>query len=280
MNENKEKLQKYFKIISFVNAILLIVIPLTSLVNIYISNTYAKECSKFYGIEMRYFDASLTIQNKFIFAMVSIIFLCYPYILYYIAQKSKKCIFKTVIAGAIFLFSTIVIFFQMIVYTGYIINIIRYKFITTILDNFVAVILFFMISVVISYYLILRKNLEENEFLKKCNLAKYLQEKFEIIFLVAFVVYSVVVSIGFCVYLNSDISDKRSYEIFEYKEVIDDKEEIKNKVIITDYEGKFIVMNCEIEGENLHIKKEERYDFIEMTGVKIQYKEFENVTCE
>lgn len=88
-----------------------------------------------------------------------------------------------------------------------------------------------------------------------------------IVFLLAFIIFSIDVSIGASVIFNNDISDKRFYE------VIDD-----DKVVITNYEGKFLVMDCDVEGETLYIEKG-KYSFIEMTDVDIKYKKYEDVQC-
>ena len=85
--------------------------------------------------------------------------------------------------------------------------------------------------------------------------------------LLAFIIFSIDVSIGVSVIFNNDISDKRFYE------VIDD-----DKVVITNYEEKFLVMDCDVEGETLYIEKG-KYSFIEMTDVDIKYKKYEDVQC-
>ena len=69
------------------------------------------------------------------------------------------------------------------------------------------------------------------------------------------------------VILNFTVADRTDYEIIN-----------GNKVIIADYEGSFVVMDCVIEGENLYIDKG-RYDIIEMNNTSIEYKNFNKVKC-
>lgn len=65
--------------------------------------------------------------------------------------------------------------------------------------------------------------------------------------------------------MNRGIEDKRDYEIIN-----------NDKVVVTTYEGKFLVMDCEIEEQTLYIEKG-NYSFTEMSGVDIKYVKFEDV---
>ena len=44
--------------------------------------------------------------------------------------------------------------------------------------------------------------------------------------------------------INCDISDKKSYEVIE-----------QNRAVISDYNGKFVVMKCEIQDETIILKR-------------------------
>lgn len=73
---------------------------------------------------------------------------------------------------------------------------------------------------------------------------------------------------GITIKINYDISDKKAYEVIE-----------QDRAIISNYEGKFVVMDCEIQDEIIILKKG-TYSLEEMTGVSITYHEYEKVVCE
>ncbi|MCM1399191.1 MAG: hypothetical protein NC225_06870 [Clostridium sp.] len=68
--------------------------------------------------------------------------------------------------------------------------------------------------------------------------------------------------------MNYEINDKVAYEVIE-----------QNRAIVSNYEGKFVVMNCEIQDEIIILKKG-TYSLEEMTGVSITYHKYEKVICE
>ena len=68
--------------------------------------------------------------------------------------------------------------------------------------------------------------------------------------------------------MNYDISDKKSYEVIE-----------QNRAILSNYDGKFVVMDCEIHVESI-IFKNCTYSFQEMSGVSITYHKYEKAICE
>ena len=76
------------------------------------------------------------------------------------------------------------------------------------------------------------------------------------------------VATGIAIKMNYEISDKKSYEVIE-----------QNRAIVSNYDGKFVVMDCEIQGETIVLKKG-TYSLEEMTGVSITYHEYEKVICE
>ncbi|HIS55384.1 MAG TPA: hypothetical protein IAB48_01850 [Candidatus Fimimorpha excrementavium] len=86
------------------------------------------------------------------------------------------------------------------------------------------------------------------------------------------IVYSTMIGIylsytafGVFVCMDNDISGKRTYEVID-----------GNKAVITTYEGKFLVMDCEIQGDTLYIDKS-MYSFIEMNDIEIVNHKYENV---
>lgn len=68
--------------------------------------------------------------------------------------------------------------------------------------------------------------------------------------------------------INYEISDKKAYETIE-----------QDRAIVSVYDGKFVVMDCQIQDETIILKKG-TYSLEEMTGVSITYHEYEKVVCE
>ena len=84
----------------------------------------------------------------------------------------------------------------------------------------------------------------------------------------ALLIYMLNTAIGVTIKMNYDISDNKSYEVIE-----------QNRAILSNYDGKFVVMDCEIQGETIILKKG-TYSLEEMTGVSITYHKYEKAICE
>ena len=67
-------------------------------------------------------------------------------------------------------------------------------------------------------------------------------------FAIALGIYLLNSLVGISQILNRQISEKRFYEVID-----------NNKVVITNYEGKFLVMDCGVQGGILKIKKGKYY---------------------
>lgn len=50
-------------------------------------------------------------------------------------------------------------------------------------------------------------------------------------------------------------------------------------ILVSNYDGKFVVMSCEIQDETIILKKG-TYSLEDMTGVSITYHKYEKVICE
>lgn len=68
--------------------------------------------------------------------------------------------------------------------------------------------------------------------------------------------------------MNYEIDDKKTYETIE-----------QDRAVVSEYEGKFVVMECEVQGETLILKKG-TCRLEEMAGVPITYHKYEKVICE
>lgn len=222
-------------------------ITLIGFVNILVSTNYAMACSEYYGIDAKYFADSSVFQGKIICLALIIFLLLLPFLLNYINSKLKSKVFLAMS----FIIMVFTLFMQNILYTAGIINSIKSEWLISMIDNLATIIVFLISDIVLAYVFILRNHVRKNKNMVRWEI---------IVFLSAFIIFSIDVSIGASVIFNNDISDKRFYE------VIDD-----DKVVITNYEGKFLVMDCDVEGETLYIEKG-KYSFIEMTDVDIKYK--------
>lgn len=66
----------------------------------------------------------------------------------------------------------------------------------------------------------------------------------KIILAIALILYVLNVAIGITIKINYEIADKKEYEVIE-----------QNRAIVSNYDGKFVVMSCEIQDENNYFKK-------------------------
>lgn len=73
---------------------------------------------------------------------------------------------------------------------------------------------------------------------------------------------------GISIKMNYQASDKKDYEIIGM-----------NQAIVSVYDDKFVVMNCNIQDEEMILEKG-KYQLEQMTGVPIVYKEFTKVICK
>ncbi len=123
----------------------------------------------------------------------------------------------------------------------------------------VTIIIILISDIIIAYFFILRKSFGRKKPLIKLE---------KMVFALALGIYLLNSLAGISQILNRQISEKRFYEVID-----------NNKVVITNYEGKFLVMDCGVQGEILNIEKG-KYYFIEMTNVDVQYKKYKDVKCK
>ena len=152
-----------------------------------------------------------------------------------------------------------ILFVQNLIYTVSLLDIISNDCIRKIIDNYYLLVAFLIVDIVIAYFMIIRGNFGNKK-------RFYLGEK--IIFALALVIYLSNVITGISIKMSYQISDKKDYEVIE-----------QNKAIVSIYDGKFVVMDCEIHDETIILKKG-KYSFQEMTGVSITYHKYENAECE
>lgn len=230
-------------------------ITLVGVINLIISKSFSVSCANFYGIDRKYFSGTEIFEYKLIFVFCALILFAYPIILSYINKKINSKVYAIVT----FIFTIFILFIQNVLYTVDLIDIIPWDWLKRYIDNYVTIGIFLVTDILIAYFIIIRNFFWEK---KKYNIVE------KIIFTIALLLYISNVATGITIKINYEISDKKAYEVIE-----------QDRAIISNYYGKFVVMNCEIQGETIILKKG-TYSLEEMTGVSITYHEYEKVVCE
>lgn len=158
-----------------------------------------------------------------------------------------------------FLFTVCILFIQNVLYTINLIEIIPWTWLRQIVDNYVTIIVLLIADIMIAYFIIIRNFFWKN---RKYNIVE------KIVLSIVLLLYVINVATGIAIKMEYEISDKKSYEVIE-----------QNRAIVSNYDGKFVVMDCEIQGETIVLKKG-TYSLEEMTGVSITYHKYEKVICE
>ena len=256
-NKDKNKITQYLEtnIWNFLGTGLAAVITLSGIVNFVISKSFSASCANFYGIDKKYFSGTEMFEDKLIFILCAFVMFVYPIILSYINKKinSKGYVVLT------FIFTIFILFVQNVLYMVSLIEIIPWDWLRQIVDNYVTLGVFLAADILIAYFVIIR-----NFFFGKKKFNKI--EKG--VLAIALLIYMLNTAIGVTIKMNYDISDKKSYEVIE-----------QNRAILSNYDGKFVVMDCEIQGETIILKKG-TYSLEEMTGVSITYHKYEKAICE
>lgn len=256
-NKDKNKITQYLEtnIWNFLGTGLAAVITLVGIVNFVISKSFSASCANFYGIDKKYFSGTEMFEDKLIFILCAFVMFVYPIILSYINKKinSKGYVVLT------FIFTIFILFVQNVLYMVSLIEIIPWDWLRQIVDNYVTLGVFLVTDILIAYFVIIR-----NFFFGKRKFNKI--EKG--VLAIALLIYMLNTAIGVTIKMNYDISDKKSYEVIE-----------QNRAILSNYDGKFVVMDCEIQGETIILKKG-TYSLEEMTGVSITYHKYEKAICE
>lgn len=231
------------------------VITLVGILNLVISKSFSVSCASFYGIDGKYFSGTEMFENKLIFVLCALLLFVYPFIFSYISDKINSKIYVVLM----FLFTVCILFVQNILYTINLIEIIPWTWMRQIVDNYVTIIVFLIVDLIIAYFIIIRNFFWKN---RKYNKVE------RIVLLIALLLFVMNVATGIAIKMDYDISDKKSYEVIE-----------QNRAIVSNYDDKFVVMDCEIQGETIVLKKG-TYSLEEMTGVSITYHKYKKVICE
>ena len=231
------------------------VITLVGILNLVISKSFSVSCASFYGIDGKYFSGTEMFENKLIFVLCALLLFVYPFISSYISEKINSKIYVILM----FLFTVCILFIQNVLYTINLIEIIPWTWLRQIVDNYVTIIVFLIVDLIIAYFIIIRNFFWKN---RKYNIVE------KIVLSIVLLLHVMNVATGIAIKMDYEISDKKSYEVIE-----------QNRAIVSNYDDKFVVMDCEIQGETIVLKKG-TYSLEEMTGVSITYHKYKKVICE
>lgn len=231
------------------------VIVFMEMISMVFSRRFSISCAEYYGMSRKYFSGTELFEDKLYFIICAILIAVYPLFFSYLNKKIKDKLY----VFATFIVTIFILFYQNIIYTINLLEIIPWEGLKGVIDNCVTLIIFIVADIVIAYFIIIRPFFYEK---KKYHKAE------NVILSIALLIYILSTSMGIAIKLNYDISDKKAYEIIE-----------QERAIISNYDGKFVVMDCEIQDETIILKKG-TFSLEEMTGVSITYHEYEKVICE
>lgn len=230
-------------------------ITFEGIVNSLFSKGFSISCANFYGMDKKYFDGTEMFEDKLIFVLCALALFAYPFLFSYVNKRLNS----KVIVIVTFLVTILILFVQNMIYTVDLIDRIPWDWLKRYIDNYVAIGIFFVADILIAYFIIIRNFFRKN---KRCSTVE------KIFLTIALLLYVSNMVMGITSKINYEISDKKAYETIE-----------QDRAIVSVYDGKFVVMDCQIQDETIILKKG-TYSLEEMTGVSITYHEYEKVVCE
>lgn len=221
---------------------------------------YAGSCADFYGADRRYFSGIEVLEYKWFYICSLIFLLVYITVCLYASKKTTSK------AGDIGMFIVLVIMlcFANILFNICTVSFAHWEWMRHWADQYAWGIMLLISSVILAYFLSLRSVI--------CRWKGYKWPGYKWPEKILLAVASMIVIINIAVSIKSvltiNISDKKKYEVIE-----------GNRAIVSCYEGKFVIMDCKIQGETLVLNKG-TYRLEEMTGKSIRYHQYEKVVCE
>lgn len=253
-NNRMNRIKSYIKdnIWSFLGLVVGNGIWAIQLMMMIMTTTYSRDLGQYYGVDMKYFDSTPIILKKLIFFAAICLNLVILFLLSRISKETKEKLGK----GLYFAGLALMIFYQT---CGCVIGIwdtIPWEWKGSGIYGWIILIVICIDALVLAYFLTIRDMIRVNQVCTRLEKG---------IFGIAFLIYLLIMVIWALIFWNRGIENKRDYEIIN-----------KNKVVITTYEGKFLVMDCKIDGQRLYIEKG-NYSFMEMSGFNMEYVKFEDV---
>lgn len=231
------------------------VITVAGIVEMIFVKSYVISCANFYGIDKKYFSGTEIAGDKVIFLVCAVLVILNPFFLAYINAKVKNRLYIILT----FLATVLILFMQNLIYTEAVLERVTDAGLKGVFNHYITFVLFLLSDIVIAYFVILRNEVKKN--------GKYRKAE-KIIAAAAMLLYLLDIAAGISMKMNDRVEDKKKYEIIG-----------TDRAIVSVYEGRFVVMNCKIQGETMILEKG-TYQLEQMTGVPIEYKEFTYVICE
>lgn len=232
---------------NIIGDIVTIVIPIVSVILVVIrvieSTVYAGQCSEFYGVDIRYFINTGLTEARVLYVVLLFIIILYPIIIVYLFKNNKK--------WNVFILILMALWGKTVFYT---VNIKRATLWNTGIIGLMMCAGFVADGII--DYLIVKNFFTESEIVMN-GIRKG-------ICCIALFIYAINCFLGIAASFNG-IRGKKIYE------TIND-----NKAIIAEYNDKFVVIDCYIEGENLVLLKG-NYTIEDLTGVKIKRRKYEMI---
>ena len=219
---------------------------------------YANSCASFYGVDKRYFSGIEMVEDKLVYIIALLVVVVGLAVWFLLSCGKKKTNGK---AEAIIMFITIVSVLSSVNMLCILctVSFAPWDWMSHWADQYAWWIALLSSSVILAYFLSLRSVI--------CRWKGYKCPE-KILLAVASMIVIINIAVGITSVLTIDISNKKKYEVIE-----------GNRAIVSCYEGKFVVMDCKIQGEILVLNKG-TYRLEEMTGKSIRYHQYEKVVCE
>ena len=223
-------------------------------VKVAVAYKYAGSCADFYGADRRYFSGIEVLKYKWFYICSLLFLLVYITVCLYASKKTTSK------AGDIgmFIILAIMLYFVNILFNHCTVSFAPWDWIRHWADQYAWWIALLSSSVILAYFLSLRSVI--------CRWEGYKWPE-KILLAVALMIVIINIAVSITSVLTIDISNKKKYEVIE-----------GNRAIVSCYEGKFVVMDCKIQGETLVLNKG-TYRLEEMTGKSIRYHQYEKVVC-
>lgn len=216
---------------------------------------YAGSCADFYGADRRYFSGMEVLEYKWFYICSLLLLLVYITVCLYASKKTTSK------AGDIgmFIILAIMLYFVNILSNHCTVSFASRDWMKYWANQYAWGIMLLISSVILAYFLSLRSVI--------CRWKGYKWPE-KILLAVASMIVIINIAVSIKSVLTINISDKKKYEVIE-----------GNRAIVSCYEGKFVVMDCKIQGETLVLNKG-TYRLEEMAGKSIRYHQYEKVVCD
>lgn len=242
----KESILKAFEkiIIERYELIIAIIGVLGLIVSKAVIYNYKRKCEEYYNISMQYFDGKQRLESVEIFGILTLLLIVYPIIIYimrrYLNDKIEK-VMTFIALACIFIY-------QSLTYVECIIEYVNRDYLQNNGGLWTVIVILVIADVAFSHFLVFKEN--------------------KVIGIISFSVIIITVIVGIFAGLSFNAENKMEYEI------LDDGK----SAVISTYEGKFVVMDCKIYGNNNYLYLDNtKYRLEEMAGHDIQSITFDSV---